>query len=47
MTEIPGDLHAKGHLCEAVFEAHGKGGFQKIVHDIMKRKHLNKDVFKK
>ncbi len=47
MTEIPGDLHAKGHLCEAVFKAHGKGGFHKIVHDIMNRKNLKKDVFKK
>ena len=47
MTEIPGDLHAKGHLCEAVFKAHGKGGFHKIVHDIMNRKKLNKDVFQK
>ncbi len=26
-TEIPGDMHARGHLCEAAFKAHGKGGF--------------------
>ncbi|CAB4018428.1 GA-binding subunit beta-1 isoform X2 [Paramuricea clavata] len=23
-TKIPGDMHAKGHLCEATFKAHGK-----------------------
>ena len=29
-TEIPGDMHARGHLCEAAFKAHGKGGFHKV-----------------
>lgn len=47
MTEIPGDLHSKGHLCEAVFKAHGKGGFHKIVNNVMKRYKLTKKVFKK
>mgnify|MGYP002804036238 CR=1 FL=1 len=47
MTEIPGDLHSKGHLCEAVFKAHGKGGFLKIVNNVMKRYKLTKEVFKK
>ena len=36
-TEIPGDMHAKGHLCEATFKAHGKGGFKKVVNGIMER----------
>ena len=47
MKEIPGDLHSKGHLCEAVFKAHGKGGFHKIVNNVMKRCKLTKEVFKK
>ena len=47
MTEIPGDLHSKGHLCEAVFKAHGKGRFHKIVNKVMKRYKLTKEVFKK
>ena len=47
MTEIPGDLHSKGHLCEAVYKAHGKGGFLKIVNNVMKRYKLTKEVFKK
>ena len=36
-TEIPGDMHAQGHLCEAAFKAHGKGGFHKVVHEVMQR----------
>ena len=47
MTEIPGDLHTKGHLCEAVFKAHSKGRFHKIVNNVMKRPKLTKEVFKK
>ena len=47
MTEIPGDLHSKEHLCEAVFKAHGKGGFLKIVNNVMKRCKLTEKVFKK
>ena len=47
MTEIPGDLHSKGHLCEAVFKAHGKDGFHKIVNNVMKRYKLTKEVFMK
>ena len=47
MTEIPGDLHSKGHLCEAVLKAHGKGGFLKIVNNVMKRCKLTEEVFKK
>lgn len=46
-TEIPGDMHAKGHLCEAAFKAHGKGGFHKVVHDVMKRPKLTEEAFKK
>ena len=47
MTEIPGDMHAKGHLCEAAFKAHGKGGFHKLVHSVMKRPKLTEEAFKK
>ena len=46
-TEIPGDMHAKGHLCEAAFKAHGKGGFHKVVNDVMKRPKLTEEAFKK
>jgi hypothetical protein len=47
MTEIPGDMHAKGHLCEATFKAHGKSGFHKLVHSVMKRPKLTEEAFKK
>ena len=47
ITEIPGDLHSKGHLCEAVLKAHGKGGFLKIANNVMKRCKLTEEVFKK
>ena len=46
-TEIPGDMHAKGHLCEATFKAHGKGGFKKVVNGIMERHKLTDEAFKK
>lgn len=46
-TEIPGDMHAKGHFCEATFKAHGKGGFHKMVNDVMKRPKLTEEAFKK
>ena len=46
MTEILGDLHPKGYLCEAVFRAHGKGGILKIVNKVMKRFTQTKEVFK-
>lgn len=44
---IPGDVHAKGYLCEAVFKAHGSGGFHKIVNTVMKRPKVTKEAFKK
>ena len=47
MTEIPGDMHAKGHLCEAAFKAHSKGGFHKLVHSVVKRPKLTEETFKK
>jgi hypothetical protein len=47
MTEIPGDLHTNGYLCEPVFKAHGKGEFHKIVNNVMKRPKLTKEIFKK
>ena len=43
----PGDLHNKGYFCEAVFKVHGSSGFHCILVEIMKRKRLTKDVFKK
>ena len=46
-TEVPGDMHTKGFLCEAVFKAHGTGGFHKVVNSVMKRPKLTKDAFKK
>ena len=46
-TDIPGDMHAKGHLCEAAFKAHGKGGFHKLVYSNMKRFKLTEEAFKK
>jgi hypothetical protein len=46
-TEIPGDMHAKGYLCEAAFKAHGNGGLHKVLNVIMKRPKLTKEVFKK
>ena len=45
--EIPGDMHAKGHLCEATFKAHGKGGFKKVVNGVMERHKLTDEAFKK
>ena len=46
-TEIPGDMHAKGYLCEAAFKAHGSGGLHKLLSDVMKRPKLTKEAFKK
>jgi hypothetical protein len=44
---IPGDLHTKGHFCEACFKEQGPGGFHFIVNKIMKRPKLTADAFKK
>ena len=46
-TEVPGDMHTKGYLCEAVFKTHGVGGFHKVVNSIMNRPKLTKEAFKK
>ena len=46
-TDIPGDMHTRGHLCEALFKAHGKGGFHEIVHTVMKRTKLTEEAFRK
>ena len=43
----PGDLHNKGYYCEAIFKVHGTSGLHYIIVEIMKRKKLTKDVFKK
>ena len=45
--EIPGDMHAKGYLCEAAFKAHSSGGLHKLLSDVMKRPKLTKEAFKK
>jgi len=46
VAEIPGDLHAKGHLCEAVFKAQEKGGFYHMISNVMKRKKLTPEAFR-
>ena len=46
-TEVPGDMHTKGYLCEAVFKAHSVGGFHKVVNNVMNRPKLTKEAFKK
>ncbi len=46
VAEVPGDLHAKGHLCEAAFKAQEKGGFYHMVSDVMKRKKLTPEAFR-
>ncbi len=40
-------MHTKGYLCEAVFKAHGVGGFHKVVNSVMSRPKLTKEAFKK
>lgn len=46
VAEVPGDLHAKGHLCEAVFKAQEKGGFYHLISNVMKRKKLTPEAFR-
>ena len=46
-TEVPDDMHTKGYLCEAVFKAHGVGGFHKMVNSVMNTPKLTKEAFKK
>ena len=46
-TEVPGDMHTKGYLCEAAFKAQGVGGFHKMVNSVMNRPKLTKEAFKK
>ena len=46
-AEIPGDMHAKGYLCEVAFKALGDGGFHKVVNVVMKRQKVTKEAFKK
>ena len=40
-------MHAKGHLCEAAFKAHEKGGLHKVVTAVMNRPKLTEEAFKK
>ena len=46
-AEIPGDMHAKGFLCEAAFKAHSKSVFHKIVNTVMKLPKLTEEAFGK
>ncbi|RUA04433.1 MAG: hypothetical protein DSY43_06265, partial [Gammaproteobacteria bacterium] len=46
MAEIPGDLHAKGHLCEATFKAQEKGGFHHLISKVLKRPKLTTEAFR-
>ena len=43
----PGDLHNKGYFCEAVFKQHGASGMHYIVCNVMMRKKLTTEVFKR
>jgi len=43
----PGDLHNKGYFCEAAFKVHGSSGLHYILLEVMKRKKLTTEVFKK
>ncbi len=43
----PGDLHNKGYFCEAVFKVHGSCGFHILLAEVLKRKRLTTEVFKK
>ena len=43
----PGDLHNKGYFCEAVFKVHGSSGFHVMLVEVLKRKRLTTEVFKK
>ena len=43
----PGDLHNKGYFCEAVFKVHGSSGFHVMLIEVLKRKRLTTEVFKK
>ena len=36
LSEFPGDLHAKGYLCEVCFKAMADGGFHYLIHTVMK-----------
>jgi hypothetical protein len=43
----PGDLHNKGYFCEAVFKVHGSSGFHYMWCEVLKRKRITAEVFKK
>ena len=43
----PGDLHNKGYFCEAVFKVHGSSGFHVMLVEVLKRKRLMTEVFKR
>ena len=41
-----GDMHNKGHFCEACFKEHGQSGLHYIVLQVLKRKKLTTEAFK-
>ncbi len=43
----PGDLHNEGYFCEAVFKVHGSSGFHYMWCEVLKRKKITAEVFKK
>ncbi|XP_028396960.1 uncharacterized protein LOC114520826 [Dendronephthya gigantea] len=43
----PGDLHNKGYFCEMVYKVHGSSGFHYLLSEVLKRKRLTREVFKK
>ena len=43
----PGELHNKGYYYEAVFKVHGSNGMHYLILEIMKRKKLIANAFKK
>ena len=46
VAEVPGDLHTKGYLCEAVYKAQKSGAFMYIVNKVMKRPKLTEEAFR-
>ena len=45
-TEVPGDMHAIGYLCEVCYKSQGPGGFAYILQNQLKREKATADTFK-
>ena len=45
-SEILGDMHTLGYLCELCFKFHGPGGFETILKNELKRDKVTPDSFK-